>query len=49
MIDSIPLTQVDPSLVISKALTLYDGTVASGGSRFRVTFAPRARDIETGA
>ncbi|HEY4644829.1 MAG TPA: LamG domain-containing protein [Steroidobacteraceae bacterium] len=34
MIDSIPLTQVDPSLVISKALTLYDGTVASGGSRF---------------
>lgn len=34
MIDQIPLTQVDPSLVISKALTLYDGTVASGGSRF---------------
>ena len=34
MIDSIPLTVIDPSLVISKALTLYDGTVASGGSRF---------------
>jgi hypothetical protein len=32
--DGVPLTQVDPSLVISKALTLYDGTVASGGSRF---------------
>ncbi len=32
--DGVPLTEVDPSLVISKALTLYDGTVASGGSRF---------------
>ena len=29
----IPLTAVDPSLVISKALTMYEGTVASGGSR----------------
>ncbi len=27
-------TTVDASLVISKALTMYDGTVASGGSRF---------------
>jgi hypothetical protein len=34
MINSIPVTVIDPSLVISKALTLYDGTVASGGSRF---------------
>jgi hypothetical protein len=25
---------VDPSLVISKALTLYDGTVAAGGNRY---------------
>jgi hypothetical protein len=32
--DGVPLTQVDPNLVISKALTLYDGTVASGGNRF---------------
>ena len=32
--NGIPLTQVDPSLVISKALTLYDGTVAAGGNRF---------------
>jgi hypothetical protein len=32
--DGIPLTQVDPSLVVSKALTLYDGTVAAGGNRF---------------
>lgn len=30
----IPVTQVDPALVLSKALTLYDGTVASGGSRY---------------
>jgi hypothetical protein len=31
---SIALTQVDPSLVLSKALRLYDGTVASGGNRY---------------
>jgi hypothetical protein len=30
---AIPLTTVDPQLVISKALTLYDGTIASGGNR----------------
>jgi hypothetical protein len=34
MINQIQPDVVDPSLVISKALTLYDGTVASGGSRF---------------
>jgi Concanavalin A-like lectin/glucanases superfamily len=34
MVNQIPLTQIDPTLQISKALTLYDGTVASGGSRF---------------
>ena len=27
-------TQVDPSLVLSKALRLHDGTVASGGNRY---------------
>jgi hypothetical protein len=27
-------TQVDPSLTISKALGMYDGTVASGGNRY---------------
>lgn len=32
-VNGIPLTQVDPALVISKALTLYDGTVAAGGNR----------------
>lgn len=30
----IPVTAVDPALVISKALSMYDGTVASGGSRY---------------
>ena len=29
----IPLTQVDPQLLVSKALSLYDGTVAAGGNR----------------
>jgi mono/diheme cytochrome c family protein len=32
--NGIPLTQVDPTLVVSRALTLYDGTVAAGGNRF---------------
>jgi hypothetical protein len=31
--NGIAATQVDPALVISKALTLYDGTVAAGGNR----------------
>ena len=30
----IPVTAVDPALVISKALSMYDGTIASGGSRY---------------
>ncbi len=32
--NQVPITQVDPQLVVSKALTLYDGTVASGGNRY---------------
>ena len=32
--DAIPVTNVDPSLLISKGLTLYDGTVAAGGNRY---------------
>ena len=32
--NGIPLTQVDPALVVSKALTLYDGTVAAGSNRY---------------
>lgn len=31
--NGIALTQIDPQLVLSKALTLADGTIASGGSR----------------
>ncbi|HKS54231.1 MAG TPA: LamG domain-containing protein [Steroidobacteraceae bacterium] len=32
--DSIQPTQVDPNLITSKALTLFDGTIASGGNRY---------------
>lgn len=32
--NGIPLTQVDPALVTSKALNLTDGTLASGGNRY---------------
>lgn len=31
---AIPLDPIDPNLILSKALTLYEGTVASGGNRF---------------
>lgn len=33
-VGDIPVTQVDPSLVLSKALTLYDGIVAAGQGRY---------------
>jgi len=33
-VDGIVPTQVDPTLVLSKALTLYDGTIASGNNRY---------------
>lgn len=32
--NGVPVTEVDPDLVVSKALTLGQGIVASGGSRF---------------
>ena len=32
--NTVPLTQIDPALVNSKALRLVDGTVASGGNRY---------------
>jgi hypothetical protein len=32
--NAIPLSQVDPNLITSKALTLFDGTIASGGNRY---------------
>ena len=34
---AVPLTQVDPQLVTSKALTLYEGTIASGGNRYEAS------------
>lgn len=34
MADGIDLTELDPALVNSQALTLFDGTLASGGGRF---------------
>lgn len=34
MADAIQAQEVDSSLIVSKALTLYDGTVASGGNRY---------------
>ena len=35
--DAIAPTQIDPALRVSKALTLYEGTVASGGSRYETS------------
>jgi hypothetical protein len=32
--DTVPLTEIDPTLVNSKALRLVDGTIASGGNRY---------------
>jgi hypothetical protein len=34
MAATIPVTQIDPALIVSKALTLHEGTVASGGNRY---------------
>jgi mono/diheme cytochrome c family protein len=39
--NGIPLTQIDSSLVVSKALTMYDGTIASGGSRYEANTIAR--------
>src|SRR5690606_17649141 len=32
--DGVPTTEVNPDLITSKATTLYEGTVASGGNRY---------------
>lgn len=32
--NQVPVTQIDPSLVLSKAMTMYDGIVSSGGNRY---------------
>ena len=34
MADGISVTELDPALINSKALTLFDGTLATGGGRF---------------
>ncbi len=39
--NGIPVTQVDPTLVLSRALTMYDGTVASGGNRHETNMIAR--------
>ena len=36
-VNGIQIAPVDPNLVLSKALTLYDGTVAAGGNRFETS------------
>ncbi len=33
-VGQIPASTIDPTLVLSKALTMYDGTIASGGNRY---------------
>ena len=35
--DGVPLTQLDSSLLASNALTLYEGTIASGGNRYEAS------------
>jgi len=39
--NAVPVTPVDPTLVVSRALRLYDGTVASGNNRFDVDVIAR--------
>ncbi len=46
--NAIPLTQVDPALVVSKALRMYDGTVAAGGNRFDTNVIAKY-EFKTGA
>ena len=41
MVDQIPTSSVDSSLVLSKALTMYDGTIASGGNRYETNTIAR--------
>jgi mono/diheme cytochrome c family protein len=35
--DAVPLTSIDPALLTSNALTLYEGTIASGGNRYEAS------------
>jgi len=45
--NGIPTTNVDPNLVLSKALKLTDGTVASGGNRYEANIVAKYM-FETG-
>ena len=45
--NSIPTTNIDPSLVVSKALTLTQGTIASGGARYEANIVAKYM-FETG-
>ena len=45
---AIPVTQVDPTLVLSKALHLKDGTVASGGNRYEANLVAKY-EFKTGS
>ncbi len=45
--NSIPTTQIDPTLVVSKALSLTQGTIASGGARYEANIVAKYM-FETG-
>ncbi len=45
--NAIPVTPIDPSLVVSNAVTLTQGTVASGGSRYEANLVAKYM-FETG-
>jgi hypothetical protein len=45
--NGIPITAVDPSLIVSNALTLTQGTIASGGSRYEANLVAKYM-FETG-
>ncbi len=45
--NSVPTTNIDPSLVVSKALGLTEGTIASGGARYEANIVAKYM-FETG-
>jgi hypothetical protein len=45
--NSIPVTNIDPTLVVSKALSLTQGTIASGGARYEANIVAKYM-FETG-
>jgi Concanavalin A-like lectin/glucanases superfamily len=46
--NQVPITQVDPKLVLSKAMTMYDGIVSSGGTRVETGLIAKF-EFKTGA